>query len=99
MGAKRLHGPHQSAQKSTSTMSLLVIVSSKVSVLMSSVAIGSPRRMLCRGGKPLSRRGDSPGTTGLVGPIFRVPGRRRHAGPALLDGHEAAHRDGHVDRS
>src|SRR4051795_4935223 len=42
MGPKRLHGPHQSAQKSTSTMSLPLMVSSKLLALMSTVAMFAP---------------------------------------------------------
>src|SRR5689334_16905068 len=39
MGANMRHGPHHDAQKSTSTMSLLVTVSSKVSLVRVTVAI------------------------------------------------------------
>src|SRR3954451_17726192 len=49
-GAKRLHGPHQSAQKSTSTMSLAVTVSSKVPAVSA---------VLLMEGATTSRREDS----------------------------------------
>src|SRR5215204_4466047 len=39
MGPNRLHGPHHSAQKSTKTMSLSVMVSSKLSAEISIVAM------------------------------------------------------------
>ena len=44
MGEKRLHGWHQSAQKSTRTMSLSVTVLSKFSVVSAVVAMCGPFR-------------------------------------------------------
>src|SRR3954466_522789 len=42
VGAKARHGPHQEAQKSTSTISLSVIVSLNCSVVMSCVLTSLP---------------------------------------------------------
>src|SRR6476646_8637265 len=96
MGPKRLHGPHQSAQKSTRTMSLSVMVSSKLSPLMLIVAM-----LLLVDGRlrPRARRGlllQPHAHRGYSSPLRSDRSRLRSAA-ALLDRHDPPHRDGNLD--
>src|SRR3954454_13424296 len=87
MGPKRLHGPHQSAQKSTSTMSLPLMVSSKLLALMSTVAMLAPRSGTAA---YLLRR--------LAQPDLRSDYSLPAPHPASLDRHDPPHGDGDLDR-
>src|SRR3954467_4920369 len=88
MGPKRLHGPHQSAQKSTSTMSLPLMVSSKLLALMSTVAMLAPRSGTAA---DLLRRLAQPDLRSDYSLLSATQG-------GSLDRHDPPHGDGDLDR-